>query len=183
VVSARRRRRVKPDAALAPSKGTNEGEQVPASAIGHYLNPRRGSVMHDLERIMWSTIPFAIPIIAIVGAMTVAILRVTGQQRLAELERRERIAAIERGVDPSKLPPMSSPDSYSNGNGVGSRTRRAHGLMIGGLVLLAVGTSMMVFLWSVEPNKSVWALGLMPFLIGIALLISAKVIWPASDGK
>lgn len=134
--------------------------------------------MHDLERLMWSTIPFAIPVIAVVGAMTLAIIRVTGQQRLAELERRERIAAIERGVDPAKLPPVTGLDSYQNGHGVGSRTRRAHGLMIGGLVLLAVGISMMVFLWSVEQDKKVWALGLMPFLIGIALLISAKVIWP-----
>jgi hypothetical protein len=139
--------------------------------------------MHDLERLMWSTVPFAIPILAIVGAMTVAIIRVAGQQRLAELERRERIAAIERGVDPAKLPPMANADSYPNGNGVGSGTRRAQGLMIGGLVLLAVGTSMMVLLWSIESDKKVWALGLMPFLVGVALLISAKVVWPRSEGK
>ncbi|MEK7317163.1 MAG: DUF6249 domain-containing protein [Candidatus Eisenbacteria bacterium] len=127
---------------------------------------------------MWSTIPFAIPVIAVVGAMTLAIIRVTGQQRLAEMERRERIAAIERGIDPTKLPPVTGLDSYRLGNGVGSRTRRVHGLMIGGLVLLAVGIGMMVFLLLIEQDKKVWALGLMPFLIGIALLISAKVIWP-----
>lgn len=108
--------------------------------------------MHDLERLMWSTIPFAIPIIAIIGGITLAIIRTTGQQRLAELERRERIAAIERGVDPSKLPPM-------------------------------VGPCLVVFLSSVEPDKRIWAIGLMPFLGGVALLISAKVIWPPSDAK
>lgn len=138
--------------------------------------------MQDLEKLLWATVPFAIPIIALVGAMTVAIVRVTGQQRLAELERRERIAAIERGVDPAKLPPMTNPDAYPSGNGAGSVARRAHGLMTGGLVLVAVGISMIVFLWSVEQDKKVWALGLMPFLIGIALLISAKVIWPTSAG-
>lgn len=139
--------------------------------------------MHDLERIMWSVVPFAIPVIAIIGGITLAIIRITGQQRLAELERRERIAAIERGVDPAKLPPMSSPYSYENGHGSSSRARRAHGLMIGGLVCVAVGISMMVFLTSIEPDKRIWAIGLMPFLVGIALLVSAKVIWPRSDEK
>ena len=139
--------------------------------------------MHDLERIMWSTVPFAIPVLAIIGGITLAIIRITGQQRLAELERRERIAAIERGVDPAKLPPMASPYSYENGQGPNSRGRRAHGLMIGGLVLLAVGISMIVLLSSIEPDKRIWAVGLMPFLIGIALLISAKVIWPRSEEK
>jgi len=139
--------------------------------------------MHDVERLMWSTIPFAIPIIAIIGGITMGVIKIMGQQRLAELERRERIAAIERGVDPSKLPPMASPYSYENGHGSGSRARRAHGLMIGGLVLLAVGISMMVLLGCTEPDKRIWAVGLMPFLVGIALLISAKVIWPRSDAK
>jgi len=139
--------------------------------------------MQDVERLLWSTIPFAIPILAIVGGITIGIIRILGQQRLAELERRERIAAIERGFDPAKLPPVSSPYSYENGHGSGSRARRAHGLMIGGLVLLAVGTSMMVLLFSIEPNKHIWAVGLMPFLTGIGLLISAKVIWPPAEGK
>lgn len=139
--------------------------------------------MHDIEQLMWGTLPFAIPIIAIIGGITMGIVRITGQQRLAELERKERIAAIERGVDPASLPPMSSPYSYENGNGSGSRARRAHGLMIGGLILLAVGFSMMVLLSSIEPDKRIWAVGLMPFLVGVALLISSRVIWPKSDQK
>ena len=139
--------------------------------------------MHDIERLMWSIIPFAIPVIAIIGGITMGVIRIMGQQRLAELERRERIAAIERGIDPSKLPPLSSPYSYENGHGSGSRARRAHGLMIGGLILLAVGISMTILLSSVEPDKKIWAVGLMPFLVGIALLISSRVIWPKGDEK
>jgi len=139
--------------------------------------------MPDIERIMWSVLPFAIPVIAIIGGITMGVIRILGQQRLAELERRERIAAIERGVDPATLPPMSSPYAYENGHGSGSRTRRAHGLMIGGLILLAVGISMMVLLTAIEPDKRIWAIGLMPFLIGVAMLISSKVIWPKSDEK
>ena len=116
--------------------------------------------MHELEKIMWSVIPFAIPVLAIIGGITLAIIRITGQQRLAELERRERIAAIERGFDPAKLPAMSNPYSYENGHGAGSRARRAHGLMIGGLILLGVGISMMVLLSSIEPDKRIWAASL-----------------------
>ncbi len=139
--------------------------------------------MHDIEQLMWGTLPFAIPIIAIIGGITVAIVRITGQQRLAELERKERIAMIERGVDPAKLPPMSSPDAHENGHGWGSRGRRAHGLMVGGLIFLAVGISMMVLLTSIEPDKRIWAIGLMPFLIGVAMLVSSRVIWPKSEEK
>ena len=52
-----------------------------------------------------SIFAMGIPIVAIIGGITVAIVRTIGQQRLAELAHRERIAALERGVDPSKLPP------------------------------------------------------------------------------
>ena len=57
---------------------------------------------------------FAIPIIAIVGGITAGIVRTLGRQRLIELAQRERIAAIERGVDPSKLPPLPRPTSTTS---------------------------------------------------------------------
>ena len=121
---------------------------------------------------------FAVPLLAIVGGIILGILRVLGQQRLAELVRKERIAAIERGVDPDKLPSLVGTDGYDvygPGNG---RLRRAHGLMIGGAVLLAIGISLVVLLRSVEPEKSHWMLGLLPFLVGVALLGCSAVIWP-----
>ena len=139
--------------------------------------------MDDFTKLIWGVLPFMIPIVAIIGGITLAIIRVTGQQRLAELERRERIAAIERGVDPAKLPPPSSPYSNENGHSYayGSRTRRAHGLLIGGLIVVAVGISMMVGFRLAEPQEPHWAIGTMPFLVGIALLIAAKVIWPPGE--
>jgi hypothetical protein len=139
--------------------------------------------MDDIAKVFLSTVPILIPIIAIIGGITLAIVRTMGQQRLAELERRERIAAIERGVDPAKLPPPSSPYAYENGHGYayGSRMRRAHGLFIGGLVVTAVGISLMLGLRVAEPHEGHWAIGTMPLLIGIALLVAAKVIWPPSE--
>src|SRR5258705_4844462 len=51
-------------------------------------------------------VALAIPIVAIVGGITAGIVRTLGRQRLVELAQRERIAAIERGIDPTKLPPL-----------------------------------------------------------------------------
>ncbi len=130
---------------------------------------------------------FAIPIVAIVGGITAGIIRTLGQQRLIELAQRERIAAIERGVDPSKLPPMPIPGddrallyhSYAD-----YQRRRSHGLMIGGLVTLAVGLSLAVFLSQIHDTEEhgVWLVGLIPASVGVALLVSAWLVRPHDNG-
>ena len=122
-------------------------------------------------------IAMAIPVIAVVGGISVAIVRIITQARLEELARRERIAAIERGLDPAKLPPMggAGDEVYSFTD---SRLRRAHGLVIGAFILIAVGIAVGVRLKTVEPGKDHWAIGLLPLLVGIALLGSAAVVWP-----
>jgi len=72
----------------------------------------------------------AIPIVAIVGGISMGIVRLLTAARLEELARKERIAAIERGVDPSKLPPVH--EAEIGGYGLGySRLRRAHGCSSG----------------------------------------------------
>jgi hypothetical protein len=124
---------------------------------------------------------FALPIIAVVGGITMGIIRTLGEQRLAELARRERIAAIERGIDPDKLPPMPAPDGYNSYSsyGVGNgRLRRAHGLMIAGSILIAVGIALFALLAAVEPDKAHKLIGLLPLLTGCALIVSSLVIWP-----
>jgi hypothetical protein len=124
---------------------------------------------------------FIIPIIAVIGGITMGIIRTLGQQRMAELARRERIAAIERGVDPDKLPPLAGVEGYEDhsyggyGNG---RLRRAHGLMIGGLITVAAGVGMMILFYSIEPEKQHYVIGTIPVLVGLALLLSSFVVWP-----
>jgi hypothetical protein len=129
---------------------------------------------------------FSIPIIAIVGGITAGIVRTIGQQRLIELAQRERIAAIERGVDPAKLPPLPV---GRGGDDPGSMylsasehaKRRSQGLMVGGLVTLAVGVSIAIFLGLHEPEEGMWSVGLIPGAVGLALLISAWLIHPRGD--
>lgn len=120
---------------------------------------------------------FVIPVVAIIGGISVAIVRILTQARLEELVRKERIAAIERGFDPAKLPAL--PADGERGYGLGySRLRRAHGLLIGGLLSIAVGVGIALVLYNQEPQKENWVIGTVPALVGIALLIGSRVVWP-----
>ena len=124
---------------------------------------------------------FSIPIIAIVGGITVAVVRTIGRQRLVELAQQERIAAIQRGIDPSKLTPLPMDDddmSLMAMSGPERDRRRAQGLMIGGIITLAAGLGIGTFLSLVERSENVWAVGIIPGAIGLALLVSAWIVAP-----
>lgn len=130
---------------------------------------------HDF---MGAVFLFIIPVIAIIGGITMGIIRTVGQQRMEELARRERIAAIERGLDPDKIPQPASTsgyDTYGIGNG---RLRRAHGLMIAGSVLVAVGLALFALLKAMQPHDANWVVGTVPLFVGLALLFSSRVVWP-----
>jgi len=124
----------------------------------------------------------AIPIVAIIGGITVAVVRSLGQQRMAELAHKERIAAIERGIDPAKLPPPPVLD-YGESFGAYSPLRRYHGLLIGGIVTLVVGLAVGVFLYLMETEKNTWAVGLIPAGVGVALLLSAMLVKPRNGAS
>src|SRR5438445_8492314 len=129
-----------------------------------------------------SVFAMAIPIVAIIGGITVAVVRTLGQQRMAELAHKERITAIERGIDPAKLPPPPVLD-YGPAYGTYSPLRRYHGLLIGGVVTLLAGVSVGVFLYFVETEKNAWAVGLVPAGVGVALLLSAMLIKPRNGAS
>jgi hypothetical protein len=142
----------------------------------------------DGRDLLGTVFMLTIPVIAIIGAFTVAIVRIVTEHRREELAQRERIAAIERGIDPSKLPSLGvgnggggvAYDRWGHRNGYS--LRRAQGLMIGGLVTFASGIGIAMFLWGVDSDHHVWAAGLIPMLIGVALLAGAAVIWPRGNG-
>ena len=125
---------------------------------------------------------FAIPIIAIVGGITLAIVRSLGRQRLIELAQQERIAAIQRGIDPSKLAPLpvlADDDDLTPGISAAERDRRrSQGLLIGGVVTFAVGAGLSAFLAVIQTEERAWAVGLIPIMIGLALLLSAWIVAP-----
>ena len=133
-------------------------------------------------------VALAIPIVAIVGGITAGIVRTLGRQRLIELAQRERIAAIERGLDPAKLAPLpvtaldDEPETMYMSPFDRDR-RRAQGLMIGGIVTMAVGVSLMAFLNFMDDHGNAWAVGIIPATVGAALLLSSFLVRPrGSDG-
>ena len=60
--------------------------------------------------------------------------------------------------------------------------KRLIGLKIGGLVNIAVGVGLMAFMYDLQP-RSIFLVGLIPGLIGVALLFSGMFIVPKSPAR
>lgn len=143
-------------------------------------------MLHKSEDVFILLLLF-IPLVAILGGIVAGIIKAVGQQRLMELAQRERIAAIERGIDPNKLPSAAAGgDPYMNNAWFSptERARRLHqGLLIGGIVTLAIGLGIMILFLISEEHGNSWAIGILPEMIGIALLLSAWLVRPRGNGN
>ncbi|HUK64975.1 MAG TPA: hypothetical protein VLV15_16670 [Dongiaceae bacterium] len=134
----------------------------------------------------------SIPIVAIVGGITAGIVRMMQRQRAFEMLQRERIAAIERGLDPDKIASLQRPLIYDD-HGLYSdpavaAAHRRQGLMIGGIVTLFVGIAISIFLYGVVGGHDgddgrVWTVGLIPAAVGVALLLSSFLIRPVGPSS
>ena len=133
----------------------------------------------------WTFSPFLIPIAAIVGAFTYGIIATLARARVRELEIKERIAMIERGLVPApetdphgfdramrRMERMEQPrrefhDYRSTGGG---RHRRA------GVTLMGVGFGLMVLIGFADHNPET-AVGVGGFLVvmGLAFLINGFI--------
>jgi hypothetical protein len=108
-----------------------------------------------------------IPIVAIVFSLSipiVAIITDTAKRRkIYELHHKERLAAIEKGIEIPPLPPEFL-------GGEGGRSNRRPRYLLGGLVWLLVGLAGMIALYYDERQRE-WALyALIPAAVGIAYL-------------
>jgi hypothetical protein len=123
--------------------------------------------MHDL---VWVLIPIA----AIAGAFGTAIAATMARARVRELEIRERIALIEKGLMP---PPEVDPHGFDRAmdhydrallSSSSSRHRRA------GIVLIAIGIGLflMIGIAGDEPNAGIGVGGFVGVL-GLAFLINS----------
>ena len=145
------------------------------------------------EGILIPLAAFSIPVVAITGGIVIGVVRSLGRQRALELAQRERIACIERGIDPAKLPPINIGGQEMDSileftDRQSSPLRRAQGLLIGGLVTLFVGVGLSIFLGLMMrghsgDDASAWAVGLIPGFVGLALLVSAMIVWPRGGSQ
>jgi hypothetical protein len=122
--------------------------------------------------------PFMIPIVAILAGCTVAIVGTLARNRVRELEIRERIAMIEKGlVPPPEVDPrgferaMAHQDLHSHQ----TRYRPSGRHRRGGITLIGVGLGLMVLI-SLPGGDPRSALGVGGFLVimGLAFLINGR---------
>ena|SRR5579864_8231176 len=131
----------------------------------------------------WNVMIWAlIPIIAIVGGMASAIIALINRARIRELEIRERIAMIERGLVP---PPEVDPHGFDRAMDRLERAQVRGGAIFGskairhrrsGIILMGVGFGMMVLIAFSERGPDFHdAFGVGGFLVivGLAFFISS----------
>jgi hypothetical protein len=113
-----------------------------------------------------------IPIVAIIGGISVAITSIRAQSRIRELQIRERIAMIEKGLVP---PPEVDPGGFDRAMQRYDRPySRARRLRSAGVTLVGIGLGAMLLigLLTTSPRMGV-ALGGFPVLLGIACLVNS----------
>ena len=112
-----------------------------------------------------------IPIVAIVMGIGLVMLSIyvdyLRKREILNAVHRERMAAIEKGIE---LPPLP-PEIFQSRNRGGSRSPAR--TLERGLILMFIGIGIGVALWQTG-NKAAWW-GLLPFGIGLAYLVSSRL--------
>lgn len=113
-------------------------------------------------RVEAETIALAIPILVVMGGILIAITAIIMHGRRKDLEHRERLIAMEKGLPiPAEPAPVKERPKYSN--------RRANGL-----VLTGIGIALTIAMWVEDgADSGVW--GLIPLFIGIGLLVAGHL--------
>ncbi|HVC18575.1 MAG TPA: DUF6249 domain-containing protein [Vicinamibacterales bacterium] len=123
----------------------------------------------------------AIPIVAIAGAFLVAALRIYSQMRVRELEIRQRIAMIEKGlVPPPEVDPARFEDALRTG-GRFDRGSRAGRYRSAGITLIGIGVGLMVLIGVAgdAPNQGLGVGGFIAVL-GLAFFLNSWLDRPSA---
>ncbi|MGE0041798.1 MAG: DUF6249 domain-containing protein [Vicinamibacterales bacterium] len=84
---------------------------------------------------------FVLPITLVVGGFAIVLLGIWKQTRIKELEHRERLALIERGLVPPSAPDPSPAAALLGRHGATPRRAR---LLSGGIVVIGFGLALMM---------------------------------------
>jgi len=105
-----------------------------------------------------ATLGVFVPIVAIVCGIAVAIVAIWVDLKKAQLAHNLKLTALEKGVELPAVPPKPRPYPYRSG-----------------LIWVVIGVGIFVGIWvsSGSLEGAIW--GIVPFLIGLALIISVKL--------
>ena len=123
---------------------------------------------------IWSLGVFLIPIAAIVGGITAGIVATVTRGRIRELEIRERIAMIERGVVP---PPESDPETFDRRMQSMDQLQRRHvapRFRSAGVILIAVGLGLVVLMtYAGGVPRQALGIGGFVVILGLGFLVNS----------
>jgi len=128
----------------------------------------------------WLLSPFIIPVVAIAGGLFVAMVSTITKGRIRELEIRERIAMIERGLMP---PPEADPGGFERRMQAVDRLQQRHAgprFRAGGIMVMSVGFGLMVLLWFVGVEREGIGVGGFLVIIGLGMLVNSLFSRPPS---
>jgi len=126
--------------------------------------------MDDFPAFAWV---FLVPIVAIGGSFAVAIVNSIGRARVRELEIRERIAMIERGIVPA---PETDPTGFEQRMHAMDRMQHRHAgprFRAGGVMVMSVGFGLITLLWFVGIPREAIGIGGFVVIIGLGLLVNS----------
>ena len=118
--------------------------------------------------------PFLIPIVAIIGSFATANIATLSRARVRELEIRERIAMIEKGlVPPPEVDPHGFDRAMDRHDLYRDRSPRRH--RSAGVTLVGVGFGLMILIGFTSGEPSI-AIGVGGFLVvlGLAFFINSR---------
>jgi len=125
-------------------------------------------------------VPVAAMFVPIVGS--IALFSFLGVASWSEARRKEReayyTAETLKKISESSGDGAKSAVEYLQEQNRNARQRRLEGIKLGGLITAAVGIGLMFFLRGVEHEEPVYLVGLIPLLIGVALLVYAFTLAP-----
>lgn len=132
--------------------------------------------------ILFMIFALAIPVVAIIGGITAGIIKTLSKQRMLELAQKERILALERGVDPERLPTLQLPEGMRPKDGPTfeqRQFRRSNVLMIWGMIIGGFGLALLTAM--ALTGEGEWAFMFIFVFVGIALMLGSRVGRPTRE--
>jgi len=130
-------------------------------------------------------VPVAAMFVPIVGS--IALFSFLGVASWSEARRKEReayyTAETLKKISESSGDGAKSAVEYLQEQNRNARQRRLEGIKLGGLITAAVGIGVMFLLHGLEREEPVYLAGLIPLLIGVALLVYAFMLVPRDQAS